>query len=607
MESIQQLYQLKNRVLAEISSLLEAIEQYRLLSVADNQNNELLMQPFIYKLKDKIESNVFKVMVVGEFSTGKSTLINALLRANILPTHVRPTTSNICLIRYAKIPKVTIYYRDGLSQEVPLNRLNEYSALFEQGNQLAEQISEINICYPLDYCKDGIEILDTPGLNSLNQAHEQVTLEYLPNGNAAIMVLSATQFLSASEREYLRIFRRYMNKVLFVVTKVDHLPHHDSFEHNREYWEQQIYDIIGQRVKLYPVNAKIAADGDWKSSGMASFVQDFEQFLVSNDKVKEMFCPPIHTLLEIIDVFCNNIDFKLKAFKCNSNEFDAIIEIQRKKVDTIRNTICTIQKILAEKEDEYINEFEKQLTQIFNIRVVSIMQFIYRYDGDIKTIGKAILPFVKEQLADAIYIMQHTTDRFITTIQSDISQELLNIDETAELQNIAEFNSNLTEQIMDTNKYNYNLKKELLSLDNPWRSVLNNVTTLFSSPFDLFNNICSFFNRKDRQQQNEQRQRQLANIAAQVSKMIAQENSKFVADSMISFKQIISDYRMNISNYLLSASSLLENVIAETTAEKNRQSEEINRRLQQYQKILFQTERVKASLLEYLDQFSREV
>lgn len=609
MESIQQLYQLKSEVLTELSTLIEAIDQYKLLSDMDeDQGNEFLMQSYIYKLRDKIESNIFKVMVVGEFSTGKSTLINALLRANILPTHVRPTTANICLIRYADIPKVTIHYIQGdFCQEVPLSRLNEFTALFEYGNRISEQISEIDIYYPLDYCKDGIEILDTPGLNSLNKAHEKVTLEYLPNGNAAIMVLSATQFLSASEREYLRIFRRYMNKVLFVVTKVDHLPRHDSFEHNREYWEQEIYDITGQRVKLYPVNAKIAADGDWESSGMANFVKDFEQFLISDDKVKEMFCPPIHTILQIIDVFYNNIIFKIQALSCDSNEFDATIAEQRYKVDCIRETGCLIQKILTNKETEYLIEFEKQLTGLFNKKIIDIMQFIYRYDDDIKIIGKTLIPFVKEQLADAVYFMQQATEQLVSTIQRDISEELLKVEALSGVQRNGNIDPSIADMILDMNKYNYNLKKELLSLDHPWQSVFNNFASLFSSPVTLFDNICSFFNRKVEQQQNEKRQRQLVNTAAQVSKMIAQENQKFIADSIMKYKQFMSNYRENISDYLLSASSSLEGVITETIMEKSRQQEDIYSRLEQYQIILLRTNSIKASLFNYLDQLNREV
>jgi len=120
------------------------------------------------ELKNKIKQNVFNLVVLGQFKRGKTSLINALLSAEILPTAVVPLTSIATIIKHGETLHVNVFFNNGNVIEIDPVELNQY--VTEKGNPKNEKdVQQVVITYPSPYLKDGVRLIDTPGWNlSLN-------------------------------------------------------------------------------------------------------------------------------------------------------------------------------------------------------------------------------------------------------------------------------------------------------------------------------------------------------------------------------------------------------------------------------------------------------
>ncbi|MEM8637673.1 MAG: dynamin family protein [Cyanobacteria bacterium P01_G01_bin.54] len=159
----------------------------------------------------------FRILVLGDMKRGKSTLINALLGASVLPMDVNPCTAVLTVIRNHETPQVTIQYHD---DERPATRLDietfkrDYTIAPDEAKRLADQtqtafpeVSQAVLDYPIDLLTAGVELIDTPGLND-TEARNQLVLDYLGQAQAVLFVLDATQPCTLAERRYLQNYLR---------------------------------------------------------------------------------------------------------------------------------------------------------------------------------------------------------------------------------------------------------------------------------------------------------------------------------------------------------------------------------------------------------------
>lgn len=132
--------------------------------------------------------DTFNMVVVGEFSRGKSTFINALLGSRVLPMATRPTTTMINRIAYGDEKRITLHFRDSEEKQIlteeefkEITAVDDVEEASEQElSQYQERIAEIGriayaqLEYPLELCQGGIELIDTPGTNDLDQVREEI-------------------------------------------------------------------------------------------------------------------------------------------------------------------------------------------------------------------------------------------------------------------------------------------------------------------------------------------------------------------------------------------------------------------------------------------------
>jgi tetratricopeptide (TPR) repeat protein/GTP-binding protein EngB required for normal cell division len=158
------------------------------------------------------------VAVMGEFNAGKSSFVNALCGEEVAPTGVTPTTATVNVLRHGATTGARVIYHDGTSRDLGPASVGPF--LRELGDAEAAAVRMVEIFHPFEALRR-VEIVDTPGLNSIRAEHEKVARDFLVEADAIVWVFAAGQAAKATEREALGLARAAGKRVLGVLNKVD--------------------------------------------------------------------------------------------------------------------------------------------------------------------------------------------------------------------------------------------------------------------------------------------------------------------------------------------------------------------------------------------------
>ena len=224
------------------------------------------------KTQADIRNAVFHFVVVGEFSRGKSTIINALLGDKILPASVEPTTAVLTKLYGADQKTFKVRYRDDrpeneitfqqfrdlIAPVQPRRTDKEQCQRYEERLKEVRSIARIDISHPAGICKEGVDVIDTPGTNDLDPLREQITYEYIPRADAILFILSALQPLADSEVAFLvnRVLKTDVARIFFVLNFCDAKSGRE-LEDVKQYCLVNLAKIIEQ-PRLFPVSARKA-------------------------------------------------------------------------------------------------------------------------------------------------------------------------------------------------------------------------------------------------------------------------------------------------------------------------------------------------------------
>lgn len=316
------------------------------------------------QLGQKVDNDTFKIQIVGTFKNGKSTFINALLGEDILPTKAVPCTAVINEIKYGESKKAILNFRNPLPKtllsdipaatlahmqahgmtnvppmEIDYDRISDYVTIPVDGDpdeiSLKSPYLSVELFYPSALLKEGVEIIDSPGLNE-NDERTAVTLEYLDKADAIIFLLDATKACAKDEMDTIEdiLVPKGFDDMFFVVNRFDLIVAREQADIKR---------FVENKVKEYTTNeifylsALNALDGKVEhnqekllNSGFLPFEAKLSEFL-TKDKGRIKLAKPAKELKGILAT-----EALFKAIPSQRRQLSTNLQILKERYESVK-------------------------------------------------------------------------------------------------------------------------------------------------------------------------------------------------------------------------------------------------------------------------------
>ena len=187
------------------------------------------------EVSNRLKNHVFRVGIMGEFKRGKSTVINALLGQEVVPADILPCSATLNRIVWDAVPHAQINFKKdekGIappSKQVAVEELSSYvTKLTTESAEQANLVEDAVVYYPCKFCQNGVEIIDTPGLND-DERMDAISESVIPTLDAIIMVVVPGSPFSISEANFVRnkLMTSDLSRLIFVVNKIDTVRERD--------------------------------------------------------------------------------------------------------------------------------------------------------------------------------------------------------------------------------------------------------------------------------------------------------------------------------------------------------------------------------------------
>ena len=292
----------------------------------------------------------FLLVIAGEFNSGKSTFINALLGEKVLPEGVTPTTDRINVLRHGDVQS------EDLRESFLLERTHPAPLLRE------------------------MHIVDTPGTNAIIRRHEELTRDFIPRCDLVLFVTSADRPFTESERVFLEQIRQWGKKIIFVINKIDILRNHQEAKEVIEYVQSNAAGMLGAKVEIYAVSSRQGFDAKknedaalWAQSGFAAMEKYLLHTLDEKERVKLKLLNPLNVGLRLASIYKEEAFRRLKLL---STDIAAIENIDRQltlfhqqMLEDFQPRLHSLEGLLKEMELRGMDFFDQtvQLKQIRNL------------------------------------------------------------------------------------------------------------------------------------------------------------------------------------------------------------------------------------------------
>jgi small GTP-binding protein len=270
-------------------------------------------------------NGLFLLVIAGEFNSGKSSFINALLGDRVLPEGVTPTTDRINILRH--------------------------------GSAVSEQLREAYLLertHPAEVLRE-INIVDTPGTNAIIRRHEELTRDFIPRSDLVLFVTSADRPFTESERGFLEQIREWGKKIVFIVNKIDILGETGERQQVIRYVSENAAALLGETPQIFPVSARAALEAraggsenaiQWDRSGFGPVDDYLLNTLDQKERVRLKLLNPINVGLRLAS------KYKEAAFER--------LKLLAQDVEALRN----IDQQLAIFHQEMLRDFEPRLGRL---------------------------------------------------------------------------------------------------------------------------------------------------------------------------------------------------------------------------------------------------
>ena len=354
-------------------NIVEILKKYRDVAafLSDDANRAVLDN-----LITCMEGKQYYLPFIGQFSAGKSKLINRLIGKEILPTKSVETTAFLTYISYADTESAILEYVDGTNEAIDISKIKE---LDHQRTSEGKAIAALRYMAPIDLLKSGLIIVDTPGVNTLINEHVKMTEGLLQNSQFIVYVSASS--LTDSDKQMIKKIDELGIEMVFVRTHIDEI--HESEEDATTTIQTEISTIqsaLGKEIVYYTLC------NEPKSSEFERWIRQYENFkeyisLCLASSVEEIYTlSTISRLTVLKGKFEKALNSKLAFVKQNSEKSNSeiaemIAELSKQKksinskLDVQSDKIKVSTNTISSKLQNELQSLKKKQVSAFNEKV----------------------------------------------------------------------------------------------------------------------------------------------------------------------------------------------------------------------------------------------
>lgn len=327
-----------------------------------------------------LQSPEMLIPVLGLQGVGKSTLINGVLRENVMPNEADETTCIPVEVRYGDTPSVQIYFLDGRSRNILQNEICQYvDNNFNKGNE--KQISHIVIYRNIEMLKSGIVLVDLPGVGSMTISNQETTKAYIRKLYSAIFVIRVNPPITRTEASFIKLAWKSLSNAWFVQNRWNN-------ESDREVAEgldanQTILKDIVEKTQT-PYNGEIITVNAYQA--LVGVIQNKPESLIASN---------IAAITDKLSILGGN--WKKQTEKGYMEKALSIITIAKIIINDKLEKCKLTKAELTEKLHEEETEFEKNTDEIKK-QVSAIEELLDTQQIEAATFIKKIVRLAEENI-----------------------------------------------------------------------------------------------------------------------------------------------------------------------------------------------------------------
>ena len=303
--------------------------------------------------RKNLENETFTISVVGEFSAGKSTFLNALMGERILTAFSTETTATINYLRHKEKSEngseVRVFYADGSYKDIEHADADVIEKMVStRGDNVAEKTDHVDLFIENRFLEDNVTIVDTPGLNGMREGLKEMTMKQIERSSACIFMFYGGQPGRNTDFQTLTDIKNKMNSCFLILNAIDAINGQtveDVIKIIKDNYKK-VYPDEKVIPEIYPISAKQAL----KARTDKSISQEEKTQLESSSR---------------FEVFENRLWKYLTEGEKGRQILKSPIEMLQSKTDEILDMLAEEENILSGKTD--IGEIEGKIAEAENL------------------------------------------------------------------------------------------------------------------------------------------------------------------------------------------------------------------------------------------------
>lgn len=382
--------------------------------IIDEALPEMNTESFDYLLSD-MKNAIFTVVVVGEFKRGKSTFVNALLGRELLPADVTPTTACIHALTYGEEETGTIFYKDNSRVSLSLDEQVLQKFVADSEEDLAS-IQYIGLTMKNKLLENRVVLVDTPGIDDINEQRSDVTYQYIPRADAVFFLLDAASPVKGSEQRFLEgtLLEQGKENIIFLANFMDRIEE-EEVEESLEVVRRRIAKSANiKNPVVLPLAARDALHSkltndpeELEHSGITTVETEMQKMIAEGSTGKASFARYEKRFYQLKQDLFTSLSFQVEVEAMSVKETEKQLEAVKEAMQQMEEIKSDMKDYVHDRKEEILAIVNKSLEHLEEELSEEVSLMMNRYEGlNFEKLIQEEVPFmIKRRLK--IWIEQH--------------------------------------------------------------------------------------------------------------------------------------------------------------------------------------------------------